>query len=250
VTSEPGRATPWQDRYRDPSVVERYLADRFSSPLGALLHARQAGAVRRSIAALRSPRVLEVAAGPARFAAEIFQSAARSVFLDRSLPMLTLARSSLAAGAPPTAAWAAGDAFELPFRDASFDLLVVFRFLRHLDVAQRARCYRELGRVVRPGGSVLFDAVNDRVSRALRERSPRDYVLPDALYTEPALRDELATTELELQSLEPVQRRYWLERRLQILLAPRSRRLASWAIGWVERSGGAPLEWVVLCRRA
>jgi hypothetical protein len=47
-----------------------------------------------------------------------------------------------------------------------------------------------------------------------------------------------------------VQRRYALAHRLQILIAPRSHRVAAWLIVLVERSGGMPLEWVVACRRA
>jgi SAM-dependent methyltransferase len=135
-------------------------------------------------------------------------------------------------------------------RDAACDLVLAFRFLRHLDLAERAHCYRELARVLRPGGLLLFDAVNERVASPLRRLAPADYPLPDALYTEAGLRAELASTPFAVAALEPVQRRYRVQRRLQILIAPRSRRLAAWAIGIAEHGGRAPLEWVVTCRRA
>jgi SAM-dependent methyltransferase len=242
-------ASSWSDRYRDPRIVERYLADRFASPLGALLHARQSAIVERTLSALPSRRVLEVAAGPARFLPELARHSARAVFVDLSLPMLCAARAA-AAATPIAGAWVAADAASLPLRDAAFDLTLAFRFLRHLDDPTRMRIYDELARVVAPGGTLLFDAVNERVSAAVRRAAPSTHPLPDRLYREADLRDEVRATRFELVSLTPVQRRYPLARRLQILIAPRSRRLASWLIGRIEKGGGEPLEWVVECRRA
>ena len=243
-------AASWSERYRDRRVVERYVADRFTTPLGALLHERQTAVVRRTLLARNARRVVEVAAGPARFLPELARHDARCVFVDLSLPMLRAARGAAAAGAMPIApAWVAADAAILPLRDGAFDLALAFRFLRHVDDSARMRIYDELARVVAPGGALLFDAVNERVSAPVRRAAPDDHPLPDRLYRETDLRAEIAATRFEIESLTPVQRRYPLERRLQILIAPRSRRLASWLIGLVERSGGEPLEWVVVCRR-
>jgi ubiquinone/menaquinone biosynthesis C-methylase UbiE len=240
----------WRDHYLDPGVAERYLVDRFTAPLGALLHARQASVVRRALAGRDRPRVVDVAAGPARFARDLADAGARSLFLDRSLPMLLAARGATASAGSSSALRVAADAFALPCADQAFDLVLAFRFLRHFDAAERERCYLELRRVLAPGGELLLDAVNRRVSAPLRAAAPGEYPLPDRLYTEASLHAELARAALPIVALVPVQRRYRVQRRLQVLLAPRSRRLASWAVGLAERTGGDPLEWVVRCRRA
>ena len=92
MNGDRGAGASWSERYRDPRVVERYIADRFASPLGALLHARQTAVVRRTLLAHGGGRVLEVAAGPARFLPELARHGARPVFMDWSLPMLLAAR--------------------------------------------------------------------------------------------------------------------------------------------------------------
>jgi len=50
-------------------------------------------------------------------------------------------------------------------------------------------------------------------------------------------------------SLIGVQRRYTALLNCQIYLAPRSEALARGAMEIIDRSGGEPLEWVVICRR-
>jgi SAM-dependent methyltransferase len=143
-----------------------------------------------------------------------------------------------------------GDAFALPF-DAEFDLVYAFRLIRHFGEADRAQLYAELARVLKPGGFLVFDAVNAVVSAPLRANaSPGEYSHFDALLTPRAVREEVVRHGFSVESLAGVQHRYGLLLSLQTLLAPRAPGLAGLAMDMVDRVGrGEPLEWIVTCRR-
>jgi ubiquinone/menaquinone biosynthesis C-methylase UbiE len=239
-----------RDAYRNDAVAKGYLAQRFREPLGALLHAAQAAVLRRELARARPATALEIAPGPARLtfeAAAAFRGTA--VALDASAQMLHEARSRLAAAGHTSFRFVHGDAFALPFR-ACFDFAYTFRFIRHFESDDRRRIYAELARVLRPGGRLLFDAVNERVSAALRAAAPGEYKHFDALHRPDGLRNELQAAGFRVLSLEGVQHRYALLQRVQILVAPRSRALARLLMEVVDRCGGEPLEWIVTCVRA
>lgn len=239
--------------YDAADVAESYVADRFNSPIGRLVHRRQVGAA-RALLGRRSPRRwLEVAAGPARLAAALPRAlVARAVSVDASLAMLCAGKRRMDAGGGSVWRAALADALALPFATASFDLVATFRFLRHLDEEHRAVAYAQCGRVLSPGGALLFDAVNRAVSAPLRAAAaPGEYPIYDALLSATELRAELSRAGFELESLQGVGRRFALLRHLQIWLAPRSRLLAGLAIEAIDRCGGGPpLEWIVTCRRA
>ena len=251
-TSDPAErgATEIRDHYRRPAVVESYDARRFREPLGALLHARQTAALRVLLRAERPSRVAELAAGTGRLASAISGDlVAPCLLVDSSLPMLAQSRIQLDT---PRTSWrrVQGDVFHLPLAGGALDLVYCFRFIRHLELADRRRCYREIHRVLRPGGWFVLDAVNETVSAPLRaEAAPGEYTLQDALFRPDTLRAELTAAGYGVVAMHGVQFHYALLRRIQILLAPRSRRLAGWCMKAVERvGGGEPLEWVVTCR--
>ena len=61
------------------------------------------------------------------------------------------------------------DAFQLPFK-TPFDLVYSFRLIRHFERPDRLRLYRQIAAVLRPGGRLVFDAVNElRVGAVPRE---------------------------------------------------------------------------------
>ena len=228
--------------YRDETVAREYVDTRFREPLGALLHARQVAAIRRLIGEKRPSRVLEIAPGPGRLTVDVSKGIELEV-LGSEAARRRLARTSLR--------WRAlqGDAFSLPFANA-FDLVYVFRLIRHFRSTERTLLYRQIAKVLRPGGTLVFDAINEIVSAPLRAYAPGEYQHYDALMRPDVLEMELAESELELVSLEGVQRRYPALARIQTLVAPRSRQMARLAIELVDRfGGGAPLEWIVTCRR-
>lgn len=61
-----------------------------------------------------------------------------------------------------------GSATALPFEDASFDVAYSFKVLAHVPELETA--LREMARVVRPGGHVVFDAYNRHSLRYLLKR--------------------------------------------------------------------------------
>jgi SAM-dependent methyltransferase len=63
------------------------------------------------------------------------------------------------------------DAATLPFDDASFDVAYSFKVLSH--VGDLRACLREMARVVRPGGHLVFDVYNRRSLRYLIKRTLR-----------------------------------------------------------------------------
>lgn len=236
--------------YQDATVARRYVEERFTTPLGALLHKRQRDVLRRVMAASAWPDVLEIAPGPARLTTDVIDLAGQLTLIDASAEMLGEAKrrlSSVKAAAPCT--MIRGDAFVLPF-PSRFDLVYTFRLIRHFGDADRLRLYREAARVLKPGGRLVFDAVNRRVYEPLRALADgRNHF--DASLDRDELGAELAAAGFNIESLDGVHHRYGALHRLQTLVAPRSTALARAAMNVVDGiGGGEPLEWVVTCRRA
>lgn len=236
-----------REAYRDREVASEYVDQRFAQPLGALLHARQRDYLRALVRQFSPRSILEIAPGPARLTLELADRP--GIAIDASPEMLSEARWRMRSHGVHLWRFVQGDVFDLPFA-ATFDLIYSFRLVRHFDRADRERIYKEVVRVLRPGGLFVFDAVNEKVSRPIRLRAkPGEYAHYDALFTEAELRSELEANGLAPVALQGVQHRFPLLGRIQTLAAPRSRTIARFAMELVDRSGGAPLEWIVTCRR-
>jgi ubiquinone/menaquinone biosynthesis C-methylase UbiE len=104
-------------------------------------------------------RVLDVGTGPGRVPLAIADSAPglRVEGLDLSSEMVAQARRNAAdAGVAEAVRFTVGDVAELPYPDASFDLVVSTMSQHHW--ADAAAGLRELRRVLRPGGQVwIYD---------------------------------------------------------------------------------------------
>ncbi|HMI21734.1 MAG TPA: class I SAM-dependent methyltransferase [Gaiellaceae bacterium] len=121
-------------------------------------------------------QVLDVATGTGAVARELLrQKGCAVVGVDQSPEMLAVAREHL----PATVKLVEASAEHLPFEDASFDALTVTYLLRYVD--DPGATLAELGRVVRPGGTVasLEFAVPAGLWRPLW-RAYVDAVLPTA----------------------------------------------------------------------
>ena len=235
--------------YQDEGVARRYVDERFRTPLGALLHDRQSHVLRNAISAQAGSDVLEIAPGPARLTTGVVDVAGQLTLVDASAEMLGEARRRLASvDVGKRCTMVRGDAFCLPF-PSRFDLVYSFRLIRHFGAEDRMRLYREIARVLKPGGRLVFDAVNERVYEPMRRIADGgDHY--DASLDRQALRAELAAAGFEVESLNGAHHRYATLRRLQVLVAPRSTKLARLAMNVVDRfGGGEPLEWIVVCRR-
>jgi SAM-dependent methyltransferase len=237
--------------YQDDRVAQEYVAERFTSPLGAMLHARQTGVLRQLIRDRSIRRAAEIAPGPARVTVDIAPLLDQVTVVDASAQMLAQARSRLSQrGVANRVRLIQADAFRLPL-SARFDLVYTFRLIRHFQRDDRVKLYQQIAGILAPRGWLVFDAVNEAVSAPLRARAkPGEYEHFDALTRPAELEEELRESGFEVVSLRGVQRRYPMLLRCQIYLAPRSPGLARAAMEIIDRTGGEPLEWVVACRRA
>ncbi len=108
------------------------------------------------LGALPATRVLEIAAGTGivtRTMASSLPPTVSIVATDLNQPMLDHAAR---VGTAREVEWRQADAMQLPFDDASFDAVVCqFGVMFFPD---RAKAYSEVRRVLRPGGTLLFNA--------------------------------------------------------------------------------------------
>jgi demethylmenaquinone methyltransferase / 2-methoxy-6-polyprenyl-1,4-benzoquinol methylase len=93
-------------------------------------------------------RVLDVGAGTGVSTVELGRDRAFAVGVDLSVGMLRAGRRTR-----PDVPLVAGDALRLPFPDASFDAVTISFALRNVVDVDAA--LRELGRVTRPGGTLV-----------------------------------------------------------------------------------------------
>jgi SAM-dependent methyltransferase len=239
-----------QKAYQDDKVARDYVATRFVSPLGALLHARQVDVVRQVIQAHGVKQAAEIAPGPARVTVDVAALLSRVTLFDASAQMLGEARRRLGErGLAGRAGLVQADAFRLPV-SAHFDLVYSFRLIRHFEDGDRQKLYRQIAGILKPGGWLVFDAVNEVVSAPIRAKAkPGEFQHYDALLRPESLRAELRDAGFEVVSLVGVQHRFSAMMGVQVYVAPRSAALARAAMSMLDRLGGEPLEWVVVCRR-
>ncbi len=130
-----------------PALYDEYLVPMIFEPYAVELASR--------VAALAPGRVLETAAGTGavtRAMARTLPPGCELVATDLNQPMLDRAAAT---GAQRPVQWRQADAMQLPFDDASFDVVVCqfgAMFFPH-----RPTAYAEARRVLRPGGVFLFD---------------------------------------------------------------------------------------------
>ena len=151
------------DTYMVPLIFEPYAAD-----------------IARRLAPLRPQRVLEIAAGTGvvtRHLAATLPGATSIIATDLNPPMLEAAKE---AGTARPVEWRQADAMQLPFGDAAFDAVVCqFGVMFFPD---KAKAFAEARRVLRPGGTFLFNAWDrieenefaDEVTKALATVFPAD----------------------------------------------------------------------------
>ncbi|WP_375493743.1 demethylmenaquinone methyltransferase [uncultured Jatrophihabitans sp.] len=96
-------------------------------------------------------RVLDLAAGTGVSTVELARGGLRAVACDFSLGMLQAGRAR--ARRRRAVPFVAGDAMHLPFRDATFDAVVISFGLRNVNDVGAG--LREMARVVRPGGRLV-----------------------------------------------------------------------------------------------
>jgi ubiquinone/menaquinone biosynthesis C-methylase UbiE len=174
------------------------VAELYDSVLVPMIFDAYAGDLASRVAALQPSRVLEIAAGTGsatRALARALPASVELVATDLNQPMLDRAA---AVGTARPVQWRQADAMHLPFGDRSFDAVACqFGVMFFPD---KVRAFSELRRVLRPGGSLVFNTwdrieVNEfahTVTQALAlhfpsdpprfmERTPHGYFDPRAI---------------------------------------------------------------------
>ncbi len=238
-----------QAYYKDQGVVDRYMHRRTTQPLNGLLHRRQVAFLNQVFAA-RAPRaVLEIACGPGRITTAT-RGVGFGVAVDASPAMLATARQRMQ-GMPGDWSFLRSDAFVLPFRDASFDLVYTFRFVRHFQLPERQRLYSEIRRVLRRNGTFVVDALNYDVVHPARLRKGLDhYPIYDVLFREDELKDELERAGFHLVALEGILKHFPVQQRLNRLRRLHLSPVARILIDGLERLPGNQVNtWVALAEK-
>lgn len=150
----------------------------------------------------RLPRhvaVLEVGAGGGFLLAEL----AAEGFDDLTATDITATAIEEIAYRVPTADRVLADAERLPFKDASFDVVISSDVIEHLPDADRH--IAEVARVLRPGGLYFIKTPNRRAAEAFyRLRGLYDsYFWHPSMFTAGELRVALAAHGLEMRALRP-----------------------------------------------
>lgn len=176
-----------------PEIYDRHMVPLIFEPYARDLAAR--------VAAAEPQRVLELAAGTGvvtRAMAAILP--AQIVATDLNPPMLEQAKARQSAG---NVVWQQADAMELPFADDSFDVVACqFGVMFFPD---KMKAYREVHRVLQPGGAFVFSvwdrlaenafaaAVTDALAEHFADDAPRFMArIPHGYYEPDIIRAELA----------------------------------------------------------
>jgi len=179
----------------EPSVHEVYecWAPQYPAvPHNPLMQTEQAAMLER-LPAIQGSCVLDLACGSGRYATQArLRGAARIVAMDFSLAMLR----QVSVGAALR-----GELDALPLRDAQFDLVISGLALGH--ASDLTGCMREIARVLKPGGTLLYSDFHPEAQRRGQTRSFRDargerHTVPPAPFDRTAHLNAIRAAALEI----------------------------------------------------
>jgi len=152
----------------DLAMYDR-LADTWWDPGGKLHELTDFNPLRMSFyreytGNFRGLSVLDVGCGGGLLSEALAQAGGNVTGIDQSNGSLAAAREH-AAVSGLTIEYIHGDATRLPFGNASYDIAIASQVLEHIPHWQQAA--REIARVLKPGGTVLFDHPNRTLSARL-----------------------------------------------------------------------------------
>ncbi len=151
-------------------IVEQFT--RWARPFAELPVHCEADGMARTLAAARigpGMTVLDVACGPGIVACAAAQAAARVTGIDLTPAMIEQARERQRTQKLTNLDWHVGDATQLPFADASFDIVLTRYSFHHM--TNPAATLREMKRVCRKSGRVVvIDATPSPETQAAYDR--------------------------------------------------------------------------------
>jgi ubiquinone/menaquinone biosynthesis C-methylase UbiE len=228
--------------YKNTNISHPYINERFSNPLGKLMHLKQVAIVNKYV---RNQNVLEIACGPGRITKDV-KLIRKGVAVDSSDEMLKIARRTL-----PHWSISKKDAFNLSIED-TFDVVFSFRFLRHFENDDRKRLYKEIHNVLKPNGILIFDAVNFKKSYYVRKRKGlKHYKVYDKLYLKKELFKELKENGFKIIKLVPLLNHLYTTTIIsKITNKLNLQKMGLRMIQNLEKiPSSTPLEWIVICKK-
>jgi len=234
--------------YQNEICAQKYVNERFTFPLGRILHEKQVSVVNHYIALVNAKQILELACGPGRVTVDIkSHSRVTCVAVDASEEMLNIARERL----KDKKEWILKkqDIFLMDLGE-KFDLIFSFRFIRHFKKRDRIKIYETIKRHLTDKGFFIFDVVNKEVSLSLRLKEGLDkYPVYDKLYTREEFFKEMTEQGFLVRELISVYPFYNLLFKIQIYLGPRFEKMTYSLLRFVENNFSKKnLEWIAVCQ--
>lgn len=194
--------------YQQVTAVKNYEKTRFSRPNRAMSHDKEVSIINRILKKERPQKILDLALGPARVSKDLKTKYFKQGFgLDSSPVMLQVAKEQL-----DNKKWKLikGDAFKTPFKDNEIDVVTTFRFIRHFRKKDRVRIYKEIQRILKPNGILIFEAFNKEMGEYAKKATgigkPSAFADPvyDEFWSREGLIKELDQTGFQVEKLYPV----------------------------------------------
>ncbi|MBI5872202.1 class I SAM-dependent methyltransferase [archaeon] len=231
------------DFYSKPSQVNQYNK-KWGGLDFSVRSKRQASIVNEFIRHVSPRVVLDVGVGNARLAKQL-KGVKRGIGVDTSKAMLDVARKELGGN------WGVvvGDAFRLPVKKKSIDLLISTRLLRILAVKDRCKVLRSFRETLKDDGFLVIDALNQRA--LFKSESDAGKKINSYYWTKKELIKELKDNGFGVVKVRPVFNYFFVKRFLLRYKGQKLRKLVSVLINFSERLGDVnALEWLVLCQKA
>jgi 2-polyprenyl-3-methyl-5-hydroxy-6-metoxy-1,4-benzoquinol methylase len=173
---------------RQNDIPERFVPDEMR---GQLMEAEHLGRYRWAAQIASGRRVLDAGCGTAYGTAMLARAGATAVTgVDVAASVIDSVRDSM----PEAVTLTAGNVRDLPFEDASFDLIVCFEVIEHIE--EPGAAFDELARVLAPQGVLLVSSPNRGIYPPGNEHHLHEFK-PTELEAE--LRDRLGNVTLARQ---------------------------------------------------
>jgi len=175
--------------YREKGVVEQYERNRYGNIAKSLSHWIDCDAIEyflRKYASALEGRFLDLACGTGRLTRALAPKGLDITSADYSQEMLEAAAQKCRQEKIPFQP-VRMDALSLSFKEETFDGVFTVRFIRHYKQEKRTLIYKQIHRVLKPKGILVFDVLNAEVDTTAHER-----LAYDETYTWEGIRKELA----------------------------------------------------------
>ena len=235
--------------YQTPSVAKSYFAERFETPLALALHKNQIRLIGSAALKFGPKSILEIAPGPGRITTEV---AFGGIAIESSKAMIERLKENLSRS-DRSNKWEVrrGNAFKTGMAKCSVDAVVTFRFIRHFDDNDRRRLYAEFGRIIKPGGYLIFDVPNETTERTIRERNKGKYPVYDKLWSKHEFVREMKENGFSVVSMKGNIKFFYLQTVISKLLfwLPNVPSLVIRALERIPVETANPFEWVAVCKK-